>query len=73
MRPSVMLKTAHARMVIPFMLCISALYAIFGLESMLSIPLLIFLHIFFVLNATIFKVSYVIRLNALKHLGRPVH
>jgi ABC-type transport system involved in Fe-S cluster assembly fused permease/ATPase subunit len=45
-------------------------YVIYGAELNLSILLLIFLHILFVLLAAIFKISYVARLTALKQLGK---
>lgn len=56
-----------------FIFSLALLYIIYGAELNLSIPLLIFLHILFVLLAAVFKISYVARLAALKQLGRPVN
>lgn len=73
MKPSVMLKTAHYTMAATLMLSLLLLYILYGAELALSIPILIFLHILFVVFAALFKISYVARLTALKQMGRPVH
>jgi hypothetical protein len=73
MKPLTMLKVAHLSMAITFLLSVIILFVIYGMELGLGIPLLIFLHILFVVMAAIFKISYVMRLTALKQLGRPVH
>lgn len=73
MKSSTILKAAHWSMAITFILSLALLYVIYGAELNLSIPLLIFLHIIFVIFAAIFKISYVARLTALKQLGRPVN
>lgn len=73
MKSSTMLKAAHWSMAITFILSLILLYVIYGAELNLKIPILIFLHVLFVLFAAIFKISYIARLTALKQLGRPVH
>lgn len=73
MNSAKMLKSAHWSMGVTFVIALALLYVIYGAELNLSIPVIIFLHIFFVLLAAIFKISYVVRLTALKQLGRPVH
>lgn len=73
MKPSGMLKLAHWSMASAFIVSLIVLYVIYGAELSLSIPVLIFLHILFVVIAAIFKISYVARLTALKQMGRPVH
>ncbi|RYE50816.1 MAG: hypothetical protein EOP48_19170 [Sphingobacteriales bacterium] len=73
MRPERMLKVAHWIMGITLILGLLIIYSIYIAHLPLSIPALVFLHIFFVLLATAFKVSYVVRLTALKKLGRAVN
>jgi len=73
MKSSTILKTAHWSMAITFILSLVLLYLIYGIELNLSIPLLIFLHIMFILFAAVFKISYVARLTALKQMGKPVN
>lgn len=73
MTPSQILTTAHISMATSFIVALATLYIIYGSHLNLSIPILIFLHISFVIIAAIFKISYVARLTALKQLGRPVH
>ena len=73
MKSLTLLKVAHISMAVTFLLSLIILVVIYGMELQLGIPLLIFLHILFVVMAAIFKISYVVRLNALKQLGRPVH
>lgn len=73
MSPSTMLKVAHISMTVTFLVSLITLYIIYGSHLIMSIPLLIFLHIAFVIFAAIFKISYVARLTALKQLGRPVN
>lgn len=70
MIPSTMLKVANISMGITFGISLITLYIIYGSHLVLSIPVLIFLHISFVIFAAIFKISYVARLTALKQLGR---
>jgi hypothetical protein len=73
MKPLTLLKVAHISMAITFLLSVIILVIIYGMELPLGIPLLIFLHILFVVMAAIFKISYVLRLNALKQLGKQAH
>lgn len=73
MTSTTILKTAHASMLVSFIIALLTLYVIYGSHLNLSIPALIFLHILFVVLAAIFKISYVARLTALKQLGRPVN
>jgi len=73
MKPAVMLKAAHFSMGSSLALSLIILYVIYGTSWNPGIPLLILLHILLVVFAAIFKISYVVRLTALKQLGRPVH
>lgn len=73
MKPSTLLKTAHWTMAFSFIISLILIYIIYGAELNLGIPLLIALHILFVLLAALFKIGYVARLTALKQLGRPVN
>ena len=73
MKSMMLLHIAHWSMTITFTLFLFTAYIIYGSDLLLSIPLLVFLHIFLVLMAAIFKVSYVARLTALQQLKRPAH
>lgn len=68
-----LLKIAHWSMAVTFAVGVLIIYFIYGAELNLSIPVLVFLHIFLVIMATIFKISYVTRLAALKQMGRAAH
>ena len=73
MKPPILLSIAHWTMAITFVLVLFTVFIIYGADLALSIPVLVFLHIFLVLMAAIFKVSYVARLTALQQLGREAH
>jgi len=73
MKPFIILRIAHWAMATTLILALGIIVLIYGFDVGLSIPVLIFFHIFFVLLATIFKISYVARLAALKQLGKPAH
>ncbi|RYY04241.1 MAG: hypothetical protein EOO53_02660 [Gammaproteobacteria bacterium] len=73
MKPPILLSIAHWSMTITFVLVLFTVFIIYGADLALSIPVLVFLHIFLVLMAAIFKVSYVARLTALQQLGREAH
>lgn len=73
MKPSILLKVAHWGMATTLIASLGIIYVIYGMDYGLKIPMLVFLHIFLVLTAAIFKISYVVRLNALQQLGRPNH
>jgi hypothetical protein len=73
MKPATLLSVAHWAMGITFSCSILILYLIYGRDLGFSIRTLVFLHILFVLLAVIFKISYVVRLTALKQMGRAAH
>lgn len=55
------------------MLSVAIIYIAYGAELSLSIPVQVALHIFLIILPAFFKIGYVVRLNALKQLGRPVN
>ena len=73
MKPTILLSVAHWAMGTSCSFSILILYLIYGRDLGFSIFTLVFLHILFVLLAVVFKISYVVRLAALKQMGRPVH
>ncbi|GGY79040.1 hypothetical protein GCM10011613_24780 [Cellvibrio zantedeschiae] len=73
MKPSALLNIAHRSMAATLIISLIVIYLIYGIDLGFAIPMLVFLHILFVIMAAIFKISYVARLTALKQLGRPVH
>lgn len=73
MKSSLLLTISHWGMGITFVASVVILLTIYGRDFGLSIPVLIFLHILFVIMAIIFKISYVARLAALQQLGKPAH
>lgn len=73
MNPFTLLKIAHWSMGLSLSVASGVIYVLYGTRISLGIPTLVFLHIFFIVLATFFKVSYVMRLTALKQLGRPVN
>lgn len=73
MNPANLLKTAHWSMAATFLLSVAIIYIAYGAELSLSIPVQVALHIFLIILPAFFKIGYVVRLNALKQLGRPVN
>lgn len=73
MKPENMLFYAHAAMVACFVCSISIIYIAYGSDINLSIPTQVMLHIMLIIFPAFFKIGYVIRLNALKLLNRPVN
>lgn len=73
MRPKTLLSTAHWAMAATLLLSVVIIYIVYGIELNLSIPMQIGLHIFLIILPAFFKIGYVVRLNALKQLGRPVN
>jgi len=73
MKPAILLSIAHWVMGITFSFSILILYIIYGRDLGLNIFTLVSLHILFVLLAVLFKISYVVRLAALKQMGRAAH
>lgn len=73
MNPKAMLTYAHCTMAT--MLCLSLLILYIAYASTLTLSILTqaVLHVGLIIFPTFFKVSYIIRLIALKQLGKPVN
>ena len=72
MNPKTLLVSAHWVMAITFLLSILIIYFAYGTNTLLTIPTQVMLHVGMIIFPALFKISYVIRLTALKQLGRPV-
>lgn len=73
MNPKAMLTCAHCTMAATFCLSLLIVYIIYGSAFILTIPAQAVLHVGLIIFPTFFKISYIIRLNALKQLGQPVN
>lgn len=65
---------AFAHWVMAFTLSFSLLivYVAYGTDVMLTIRTQVLLHVGLIIFPALFKISYIVRLNALKQLGRAV-
>lgn len=72
MNPQTMLISAHWAMASTLIVSVIIVYIAYGANLKLSIPIQAFLHVGLIILPALFKISYIIRLNALKQLGRPV-
>lgn len=68
-----MLTYAHCTMATTFCLSLLIVYVSYGSKLTLTIPTQALLHVGLILFPTFFKISYIVRLNALKQLGKPVN
>jgi len=73
MKPSILLNTANWSMGVTLALSTIIIYVIYIRDLGLSIPVLVTLHILFIIMAAIFKVSYVARLTALRRMNKLAH
>lgn len=73
MKPQNLLIFAHWAMAITFLLSVLIVYLAYGTSMHLAISTQVILHIGLIIFPALFKISYVIRLTALKQLGRPVN
>ncbi len=73
MKPQHLLTSAHWTMAITFSLSILIVYLAYGTNMHLAISTQVILHVGLIIFPALFKVSYIIRLTALKQLGRPVN
>jgi hypothetical protein len=72
MNPKAMLTSAHWAMATTLLLSLLIVYIAYGANLRLTIQTQVFLHVGLIVLPAFFKISYIIRLNALKQLGRPV-
>ncbi|WP_049629510.1 MULTISPECIES: hypothetical protein [unclassified Cellvibrio] len=73
MNPKAMLNYAHCTMAATLSLSLLIVYVTYGSNLILTIPTQAILHVGLIIFPTFFKISYIIRLNALKQLGKPVN
>jgi hypothetical protein len=72
MNPGTLLTSAHWVMAITFSMSMIILYFAYGANMQLAILTQVLLHVGLIIFPALFKISYIIRLTALKQLGRPV-
>lgn len=72
MNPKTLLVSAHWVMATTFSLSMLIIYFAYGTNTQLAIPTQVMLHVGMIIFPALFKISYIIRLTALKQLGRPV-
>ena len=73
MNPKTMLNYAHCTMAATLSLSLLIVYITYGSNLILTISTQALLHVGLIIFPTFFKISYIIRLNALKQLGKPVN
>lgn len=72
-KPQTLLSFAHWAMALCLLVSLGIVYLVYISDVQLSIAALIALHIALIIFPGIFKLGYVVRLTALKQLGRPVN
>ena len=73
MNPKAMLHYAHCTMATALCVSLLIVYILYGSNLILTIPVQALLHVGLIIFPTCIKVSYIVRLYALKQLGRPVN
>ena len=71
--PDKTLKVAHIIMLTCFLITSFCVVLVYGFDQSLEIPILLCLHISIIIFAAFFKLGYLLRLNSLKALGKPVN
>ena len=72
MNGQTLLNAAHIIMTVCALLSTAALYSAYVIAESLSLGGVLISHIALIIFPAIFKLGYILRLVALKHLGRPV-
>ena len=72
MNPKAMLNSAHWIMAATLLSSLLIVYIAYGANLKLTIQTQVCLHVGLIIFPVFFKISYIIRLSALKQLGRPV-
>jgi len=72
-KPQTLLSCAHWAMALCLIISLGIVYLVYISDVQLSIAALIALHIALIIFPGIFKLGYVLRLTALKQMGRPVN
>jgi len=70
MNPKTLLVSAHWAMAITSVLSLSIFYVAYNRHTVLTISVQVMLHVGMIIFPALFKISYIIRLTALKQLGR---
>lgn len=75
MAPDTLLRAAHGGMAVCGTVSLIVVYLLYGIPDTLTLPLpaTIFGHISLILFPAAFKLGYVLRLAALKQMGRAVN
>lgn len=73
MNPKAMLAYAHSVMAATFCFSLLIVYVTYGAKFTFTIPIQALLHVGLIIFPTFFKISYIVRLIALKQLGKPVN
>jgi ABC-type molybdate transport system permease subunit len=73
MNPKAMLTYAHCTMATTLCFSLLIVYVMYGTNFTFTIPVQALLHVCLIIFPTFFKISYIVRLNALKQLGKPVN
>lgn len=72
MNSTTMLTFAHWVMAATLLLSLTIVYVAYGTDLILTIHTQVLLHVGLIIFPALFKISYIIRLTALKQLGRSV-
>jgi hypothetical protein len=73
MTPNVLLQLAHASMAVCGVISLVIVYLLYGMPSTMPLPVTIAGHIALIVFPAFFKLGYVLRLAALKQMGRAVN
>lgn len=68
-----LLKLAHWAMALTLVSSLLIVYIAYGTNLILGIRTQVLLHVGLIILPAVFKISYILRLNALKQLGRAVN
>lgn len=70
MKPETLLRCAHQMMGVCLLFSLGIIYLLYGIRPDISLRAQVGLHIGLVIFPAFFKIGYIVRLTALKQLGR---
>lgn len=73
MTPNALLQVAHGSMVVCGAVSLLIVYLLYGMPNTMPLPATIAGHIALIVFPAVFKLGYVLRLAALKQMGRAVN
>lgn len=73
MNSTTMLTCAHWVMATTLLFSLTIVFVTYGTDLVLAIQTQVLLHVGLIIFPALFKISYILRLTALKQLGRPVN